>query len=108
MTTPDQSRDALAYALYLAWQRGAGRYATGAPYPTHPWSALRDCQQEQYRLRADRFRQKAHLAPAHRLYLSWSEDRYVKPFDRVNAGVRVLWWTVAEELAALVAEREAA
>lgn len=110
MTTPDPALTALAYGLYTAWQRGAGIFATGEPLPTKAWNDLRDCDRERYLRRAMRFRQNAHLRPALRFYESWPEcaPHYTKPWDRISPGLRALWATVAEEWAALEAERRAA
>ena len=106
MTTPDP---ALAYGLYLAWQRGVATF-TGQPCQTKAWSQFRDCDQVTYLHRAERFQKKAHLHPALRFYTAWPEDaeHYVKPFDRISPGLRALWATVADEWAALEAERRAA
>ena len=109
MTTPDPTRDDLAYALYASFQRGAGIYAQGEPYPLKAWADLPDHHRERYRRRADRFRARAHIRPlAERLYEAWWDELYTKPFDRISDGLRALWWRVAEEYAAVTAEDQAA
>lgn len=110
MTTPDPAIDALAYALYVSFQRGAGIFAQDEPYPVKAWHDLPDHYRERYLHRADRLHTNPGygLTLAHRLYLAWWPDRYVKPFDRISDGLRALWWRVGEEYAALTAERRAA
>jgi hypothetical protein len=103
------TRDQLAYRLYEAMQHGAGHYATGRPYPVRAWDAMRDCDRERFRRRADRYQALAALPRAHRIYAAWFFDGYVPPFPQLTLGVRALWLCVAEAWSDLAAhEQEAA